>query len=53
MNKFNRLTIEESNDTTIESKNELRKCCKKLRQKSIKFARVGGEDLREEIEKLN
>ena len=52
MNKFNRLTIEESNDTTIESKNELRKCCKKLRQKSIKFARVGGEDLREEIEKL-
>ena len=52
MNKFNRLTVEESNDTTIESKNELRKCCKKLRQKSIKFARVGGEDLRKEIEKL-
>ena len=52
MNKFNRLTVEESNDIQIDSGNELRKCCKKLRNKSLKFARVGGEDLRKEIEKL-
>ena len=52
MIKFNILPVEESNDITIESGNQLRNCCKKLRQKSIKFARVGGEDLRKEIEKL-
>ena len=52
MNKFNILPVEESNDNTIESGNALRNCCKKLRQKSIKYARVGGEDLRKEIEKL-
>ena len=52
MNKFNILPVEESNDNTIESGNALRNCCKKLRQKSIKYARVGGEDLRNEIQKL-
>ena len=52
MINFNILPVEESTDIKIESENELRKCCKKLRQKSIKFARVGGEDLRKEIEKL-
>ena len=52
MVNFNILPVEESTDIKIESENELRKCCKKLRQKSIKFARVGGEDLRNEIEKL-
>ena len=52
MIKFNILPVEESNDITIESENALRNCCKKLRQKSIKFARVGGADLRKEIEKL-
>ena len=52
MNKFNILPVEESNDITIESENALRNCCKKLRQKSIKYARVGGEDLHEEIQKL-
>ena len=52
MNKFNILPIEESNDITIESENALRNCCKKLRQKSIKYARVGGEDLQKDIERL-
>ena len=52
MNTFHGLLIEESNDIRIESENELRKCCKKLRQKSIKFARLGGEDLQKEIQKL-
>ena len=52
MNKFNRLTVEESNDIQIDSENQLRNCCKKLRQKSIKYARFGGEDLHEEIQKL-
>ena len=52
MIKFNILPVEESNDITIESENALRNCCKKLRQKSIKYARVGGEALHEEIQKL-
>ena len=52
MNKFNILPIEESNDITIESEYALRNCCKKLRQKSIKYARVGGEDLQKDIERL-
>ena len=52
MNKFNILPVEESNDITIESENALRNCCKKLRQKSIKYARVGGEDLQKDIERL-
>ena len=52
MNSFHGLHVEESNENTIESQNQLRNSCKKLRQKSLKFARVGGEDLRKEIEKL-
>ena len=52
MNSFHGLQVEESNENTIESQNQLRNSCKKLRQKSLKFARVGGEDLRKEIEKL-
>jgi len=52
MNSFHGLRVEESNENTIESQNQLRNSCKKLRQKSLKFARVGGEDLRKEIEKL-
>ena len=52
MNPFHGLQVEESNENTIESQNQLRNCCKKLRNKSLKFARVGGEDLRKEIEKL-
>ena len=52
MIKFNILPVEESNDITIESENALRNCCKKLRQKSIKYARVGGEDLQKDIERL-
>ena len=52
MNSFHGLQVEESNENTIESQNQLRNCCKKLRNKSLKFARVGGEDLRKEIEKL-
>ena len=52
MNSFHGLHVEESNENTIESQNQLRNCCKKLRNKSLKFARVGGEDLRKEIEKL-
>jgi hypothetical protein len=52
MNPFHGLQVEESNENTIESQNQLRNSCKKLRQKSLKFARVGGEDLRKEIEKL-
>ena len=52
MNSFHGLQVEESNENTIESQNQLRNSCKKLRQKSIKFARVGGEDLRKEIENL-
>ena len=52
MNPFHGLQVEESNENTIESQNQLRNRCKKLRQKSLKFARVGGEDLRKEIEKL-
>ena len=52
MNRFHGLQVEESNENTIESQNQLRNRCKKLRQKSLKFARVGGEGLRKEIEKL-
>ena len=52
MNSFHGLQVEESNENTIESQNQLRNRCKKLRQKSLKFARVGGEGLRKEIEKL-
>ena len=52
MNSFHGLHVEESNENTIESQNQLRNSCKKLRQKSLKFARVGGEDLLKEIEKL-
>ena len=52
MNSFHGLQVEESNENTIESQNQLRNSCKKLRQKSLKFARVGGEDLRKEIENL-
>ncbi len=46
------LLPEESNDIQIDSENQLRNCCKRLRKKSIKYARFGGEDLRKEIEKL-
>ena len=52
MFNFNILPVEESKDIQIDSENQLRNCCKKLRNKSLKFARVGGEDLRKEIEKL-
>ncbi len=52
MNRFHGLQVEESNENTIESQNQLRNRCKKLRQKSLRFARVGGEGLRKEIEKL-
>ena len=52
MIKFNILPVEESNDITIESENALRNCCKKLRQKSIKYERVGAEDLQKDIERL-
>ena len=51
-NTFHGLRVEESDDIRIESENELRKSHKKLRQKSIKFARVGGEDLGKEIKKI-
>ena len=52
MINFNILPVEESTDIQIDSENELKKYCKKLRQKSMKYARVGGEVLHEEIQKL-
>ena len=52
MFNFNILPVEESKDIQIDSENQLRNCCKKLRKKNIKYARFGGEDLRKEIEKL-
>ena len=52
MFNFNILPVEESKDIQIDSENQLRNCCKRLRKKSIKYARFGGEDLRKEIEKL-
>ncbi len=38
MNPFHGLQVEESNENTIESQNQLRNSCKKLRNKSLKFA---------------